>query len=188
MKRTLWRVGFFAACFAASASAQGTDAEREAAYAVSIARVADSAIRRLDFFPARAQLRVQLLFVGPRDSTAVLFAEISRRSLAAAMSVDEISSRFEQSKVPEDLGSLHGELVSSLHAARTALDHLSSSANACQVDPTSVLRCQTPFTSASSALSSAYDRYLKARGKIRDQVADTQTVLPEFIVASRGKP
>ena len=160
----------------------GEVAHEEAAYAVSITRVADSAIHRLDFFPARSQLRVQMLFMtaGGRDSANPVFFEISRRSLGAAMVVDEVGSRFESIRAPEDLRRLHAELVSSLHAARAALDHLAASANACQLDVRSVQRCQSPFTAASSALGEAYKRYLDTRVKIRDQIVDTQTVLPDF--------
>lgn len=157
-------------------------AREEAAYAMSITRVADSAIHRLDFFPARSQLRVQMLFMtaSGRDSDNPVFSDISRRSLGAAMVVDEIGSRFEGIRAPEDLRRLHADLVSSLHAARAALDRLAASANACQLDVTSVQRCQSPFTAASSALGEAYKRYLDTRVKIRDQIVDTQTVLPEF--------
>jgi len=155
-------------------------AREEAAYATSITRVADSAIHRLDFFPARSQLRVQMLFMTPRDSAGVLFVEIGRRSLGAAMVVDEIGSRFESVRAPDDLRQLHAQMVASLHAARSALDRLAASANACQYDVTSVQRCQAPFTAASSALGQAYKRYLETRVKIRDQIVDTQTVLPDF--------
>jgi hypothetical protein len=44
----------------------------------------------------------------------------------------------------------------------------------------STQRCQSPFTSASTALSEAYKRYLDTRVKIREQIRDTQTELPEF--------
>lgn len=155
-------------------------AQEEAAYAISITRVADSAIHRLDFFPARSQLRVQMLFMSGRDSDNPVFVEISRRSLGAAMVLDDIGSRFEGIRAPEDLRRLHADLVSSLNAARTALDRLAASANACQVDVTSVQRCQAPFTSASSAVGQAYKRYLDIRLRIKEQIRDTQTVLPEF--------
>lgn len=161
-------------------------AHEEAAYAASIARVADSAIHRLDFFPARTQLRVQMLFM-TRDSANPVFSEISRRSLGAAMGVDEIASRFEGIRAPEDLRRLHADLVASLHAARTALDRLAASANACQVDVSSVQRCQSPFTAASSALGQAYKRYLDTRVKIKDQIIDTQTVLPDFKLPAPAK-
>jgi hypothetical protein len=162
--------------------AQGISVEiahEEAAYAVSIMHVADSAIHRLDFFPARSQLRVQMLFM-TRESANPVFSDVGHRSLGAALVVDEIATSFEGIHAPEDLRRLHAELVSSLHAARAALDRLSASANACQVDVSSVQRCQSPFTAASSALSQAYKRYLDARVKIKEQIADTQTVLPDF--------
>jgi hypothetical protein len=154
-------------------------AHEEAAYAVSIMHVADSAIHRLDFFPARSQLRVQMLFMTSESANPV-FSEIGSRSLGAALVVDEIATSFEGIRAPDDLRRLHAELVSSLHAARAALDRLAASANACQVDVSSVQRCQSPFTAASSALGQAYKRYLDTRVKIKEQIADTQTLLPDF--------
>jgi hypothetical protein len=159
----------------------------EAAYAASIANVADSAIHRLDFFPARAQLRVQMMFMSPSDSAVAVFYEVARRSNEAAYRVDDIASRFEATPVPDDLGALHADLVKALHAARSALDRLARSSAACQTNVTSIGRCQTPFTSASSAVAQAYKKYLTARAKIGDQIRDTHTVLPEFAVAS-GRP
>ncbi|MEP6495909.1 MAG: hypothetical protein ABJF01_24730 [bacterium] len=180
--------GAFAPIYAQASPTTPVDAAREeAAYASSITHVADSAIHRLDFFPARSQLRVQMLFMTPRDSASVLFVEIGRRSLGAAMVVDEIGSRFEGVHAPDDLRQLHAEMVSSLHAARAALDRLAASANACQFDLSSVQRCQAPFTSASSALGQAYKRYLDTRVKIRDQIVDTQTILPEFKMPGNAK-
>lgn len=166
---------------------QPTEVERETAYASSIVHVADSAIRRLDFFPARAQLRVQMLFLAPGDSAPLLFREVARRAADARDRLDDISSRFERTGVPEDLGALHHDLVGSLRSARTALDRLTASANACLVDATSVVRCQSPFTSASSAVGDAYRKYLDARAKIREQILDTQTLLPEFVVSTGGR-
>jgi hypothetical protein len=160
--------------------AVASPAGEEAEYARLITQVADSAIRRLDFFPARAQMRVQMLFMTPSDSLGALFSMIGERSIGAAMDVDEATGRFEIFKAPDDLSRLHADLVSSLRAARAALDHLRAASNACRVDVTSIQRCQTPFTSASTALTKAYQRYLDTRIKIRDQIADTQTVLPEF--------
>ncbi|MDB4873850.1 MAG: hypothetical protein JWM41_296 [Gemmatimonadetes bacterium] len=154
-------------------------AREEAVYAQSIIHIADSAIHRLDFFPVRAQVRIQMMFAA-RDSAGVLFFEIARRSEGAALVVDDIVSRFAGVRAPDDLRAMHAELVGSLRAARAALDRLSAAAMACQADPSTVLRCQTPFTSASTALGKAYRRYLDARFKIRDQITDTRTVLPEF--------
>jgi hypothetical protein len=163
----------------AQTPAAGDPAHEEAVYAQSIIQIADSAIHRLDFFPVRAQVRIQMMFAA-RDSAGALFFEIARRSESAALVVDDIVSRFAGVRAPDDLRALHAELVGSLRAARAALDRLSASATACQADPSAVLRCQTPFTSASSALGKAYRRYLDARFKIRDQITDTRTVLPEF--------
>jgi hypothetical protein len=155
------------------------EAAREEAYARSVTQIADSGIHRLDFFPVRAQVHVQMVFAA-RDSVGVLFLEIGRRSETAAMTVDDVVNRFAAIRPPGDLHALHAELLRSLRSARSALDRLSAAAMACQSDPSATLRCQTPFTSASTALSVAYTRYLDARGRIRKQITDTQTVLPEF--------
>jgi hypothetical protein len=157
-------------------------AAREAAYAARVSSVADSAIHRLDFFPSRAQLRLQLLFLAPPDSTAMVFGEIARRGTAAAQRVDEIAADFEQTPVPDDLTKLHADLVASLHAARSALDRLALSANNCLADATSITRCQTPLTGASSAVTQAYQRYLSTRARIREQIRDTRTELAKFSV------
>jgi hypothetical protein len=159
------------------------DAKREAEYAVSIARVADSAIHRLDFFPARFQVRAQMLFLGRVDSAGPMFAALSARSLSAALDVDDVSEAFERTLVPVDLSTLHHQLVGALHAARAALDHLSRSASACAADASSVSRCQAPFTAASSAVGQAYARYLDTRRRIADQITDTKTLLPAFVTA-----
>jgi len=152
----------------------------EAVYARVIETVADSAIHRLDFFPARSQTRVQLLFLSANDSIAVLFADLGRRSLGAAVAVDEMIGRFATTGVPDDLHGLHAELISALGAARSALDRLAAASAGCQMAVSSMQRCQSPFTSASTALTTAYKRYLDARVKIREQIRDTQTDLPEF--------
>ncbi|MFI5229769.1 MAG: hypothetical protein ACHQWU_11920, partial [Gemmatimonadales bacterium] len=167
-----------------SGQSPGGEATREAEYALSIAQVADSAIHRLDFFPARFQLRAQMLFLGRADSAAVVFAALSARSMAAAVAVDDVSSDFERTLVPGDLGELHHELVGALHAARGSLDRLSRSANACAADASSLSRCQSPFAAASIALGQAYAHYLEARQRIANQIADTKTVLPAFVTAS----
>jgi len=157
----------------------------EAEYALAVARVADRGIHHLDFFPARAQLRVQMIFLAPRDSAAAIFAEIERRSIDAGTAIDDISFRFEKTPVPDDLHVLHGALLTSLRSARAALDRLGIAASACERDPSSVSRCQTPITSASSAVAQAYSRYLDVRGRIASQVSDTRTTLPAFAVSSR---
>jgi hypothetical protein len=162
------------------AQAARDSARQEKDYANVIETVADSAIHRLDFFPARAQTRAQLLFVSPSDSVAVLFAELGRRSLSAAVVVDEMIGRFNATTVPDDLRSLHRDLISALGAARASLDRLAAASAGCQLSVSSMQRCQSPFTSASTALSDAYGRYLAARIKIREQIRDTETDLAEF--------
>ena len=171
----------------AQAPPRSSDAEREAAYAASVAQVADSAIRRLDFFPARAQVRAQMLLLTPHDSAVAIFSEIARRSRDAAQSLDEIAQRFESTPVPDDLGELHRRLLGALRDARTALGRLERASSGCVVDLSSAARCQGAFSSASTALAQSYARYLDVRLKIRDQITDTQTVLPEFRLASRGR-
>ncbi len=171
----------------AQAPSRPTDAEREAAYATSVAKVADSAIRRLDFFPARAQVRAQMLLLTPHDSAVAILSEITRRSRDAAQSLDEIAQHFESTSVPDDLGDLHRRLLAALRDAGTALTRLERASSACMIDPSSSTRCQGAFGSASSAVAQAYTRYLDVRAKIRDQITDTQTVLPEFRLANRGR-
>jgi hypothetical protein len=174
------------ASFSATARAQTPrdtprDAAREeAVYAKVIENIADSAIHRLDFFPTRSQTRVQMLFLSANDSVSVLFADLGRRSIGAALAVDQMLGRFGTVLVPNDLHDLHAELTSALTAARSALDRLSAAATGCQMSVSSVQRCQAPFTSASSAVTVAYKRYLDARLKLREQIRDTQTELPEF--------
>lgn len=179
--RSLW-CGTIASLAAASLGAQTPrDAARdEAQYAKVIENVADSAIHRLDFFPTRSQTRVQLLFLSANDSVAVLFADLGRRSLGAALSVDELIGRLGSTVIPDDLHDLHTQLMSALSAARSALDRLAAASAGCQMAVSSMQRCQSPFTSASTALTDAYKRYLDARVKIREQIRDTQTELPEF--------
>ena len=168
------------------------ESRREAEYALSVERIADSAIHRLDFFPARLQLRAQMLFLGRRDTAAVVFAALSARSTAAALAVDDVVSAFEGTPVPDDLRQLHGQLLGALRAARAALDRLSRSAEQCAVDQGSVSRCQAPLTSASIAMGKAYARYLDTRRRIAEQILDTKTLLPAFATASarseRGVP
>jgi hypothetical protein len=152
----------------------------EARYARVIETTADSAIHRLDFFPVRSQTRVQLLFLSPSDSVAVLFADLGRRSLGAAVAVDQMIGRVGSAIVPDDLRDLHTELMSALRAARSALDRLAAASAGCQTGVSSLQRCQSPFTSASTAVTDAYAHYLDTRVKIRDQIRDTQTDLAEF--------
>lgn len=152
----------------------------EAAYAATVTRVADSAIHWLDFFPVRSQVRVQMLFSVGRDSLSGMFDAIGARSALAANAVDEMMRRFGGVAAPSDLRELHADLMLALRDARVALDRLASSAGACRIDAHSVSRCQSPFASASSAVDRAYERYLATRVKIRDQVRDTETMLPDF--------
>jgi hypothetical protein len=167
---------------AASLGAQSAPdlVREEATYAATITRVADSAIHWLDFFPVRSQVRVQMLFSAAPDSTSALFDALSRRSAAAATLIDDMMRQFGGVATPSDLRELHADLMLALRDARAALDRLSSSAGACRLDARSVSRCQSPFASASSAVDRAYARYLATRVKIRDQVRDTETVLPDF--------
>src|SRR5581483_9867806 len=109
---------------------------------------------------------VQMMFLAPRDTAAAIFFEIARRSELAANGIDETASRFERTDVPSDLDALHHALLASLYAARSALDRLGGAAHACELDATSLSRCQTPFTSASSAVAEAYRRYLDTRARI----------------------
>ena len=153
----------------------------ERAYASAVSAIGDSIIHRLDFFPDRAQLRVQMAFVSsPNALVAVPFDEIAEMSAAVAVAVDEGVERFAAIVVPHDLRSLHAELMKSLRSATAAADPLTLAARACSTAPASIQRCQTPFTAASSQLSSAYKDYRAVRTKIASQVLDTQTHLSEF--------
>jgi hypothetical protein len=125
-----------AALLVASAALAGAQTPRdsvrdEATYARAIETVADSAIHRLDFFPARSQTRVQLLFLAANDTVAVLFADLGRRSLGAAVVVDQMIGQFGAVLVPEDLRGLHRDLLTALTAARSALDRLAWCSEVC---------------------------------------------------------
>jgi molybdopterin-guanine dinucleotide biosynthesis protein A len=160
--------------------------QQERVYASAVATLADSAIHRLDFFPARAQLRVQTAFLSAQsEATSVPFAELAAIGAAAALAIDEGAQRFKAVAVPADLTALHGALVSSLSAATRAADRLAAAASACQASMMSIERCQTPFAAASSRLLESYKAYLAARSKIGSQILDTQTHLAEFKVAAR---
>lgn len=87
--------------------------------------------------------------------------------------------------MPDDLHALHAALLGSIRSARGALDRLGAAAAACELDTTSMSRCQSPFTAASSAVAQAYARYLDVRGRIAAQVTDTQTTLPTFVLSAR---
>ena len=158
----------------------------ERAYATAVAAIADRAIHRLDFFPARAQLRVQTAFLSsPNDTAAVPFAQLASISATAASAIDEDTQRFAGVAVPDDLKGLHRDLMNSLRAAVAAADRLAAAAAACRASTVSIQRCQSPFTSASSKLSTAYRDYLATRAKIAAQILDTNTQLIAFKVASR---
>jgi hypothetical protein len=162
-----------------SAGASGDLVAEERAYVAAVGTIADSAARRLDFFPTRAQLRVQAAFLLPSDD-AVPFDDLAARGDAASVAIDAALERFADVHVPEDLKSLNAELVKALNDATQASVNLTAAAHACQVSMTSVNRCQVPFSSASSKLAASYKHYLGARAKIGAQVLDTGTHLSEF--------
>jgi hypothetical protein len=155
-------------------------ARREAAYAQAIATLADSAIRQLDFFPAKVQLRVQMAFLDPARSASVPFDQLAARSSTAADVVGDIGDRIDGLTPPGDLAPLHAALAESLRDARGALAQLATTAETCRGAAESVARCQAPFTSASSQLARAYKRYLATRARIGEQITDTGTILPRF--------
>jgi len=151
----------------------------ERAYALAVGAIADSAIRRLDFFPTRAQLRVQAAFMTPSDAP-LPFDDLAARGDAASVAIDVALDKFVEVHVPEDLKPLNAELVKALQDATRASANLTAAARSCQVSMLSVNRCQVPFTSASSRLAESYKRYLGARARIGAQVLDTDTHLQEF--------
>jgi hypothetical protein len=155
-------------------------ARREAAYAQAIAMLADSAIRQLDFFPAKVQLRVQLAFLDPARSASVPFDQLAAQSSTAADVMGDIGDRIDGLTPPGDLAPLHAALAESLRDARGALAQLATTAQTCRGAAESVARCQAPFTSASSQLARAYKRYLATRARIGEQITDTGTILPRF--------
>jgi hypothetical protein len=160
-------------------------ARAESAYARAVATLGDSAVHRLDFFPARAQLRVQLAFLDPRAASVVPFGALARLSADAAPAVADLADRLGGVAAPADLDALHASLRTALDDATAALTHLAAAATACAADAGSVARCQAPFTEASSRLARAYARYLDARRRVRDRITDTGTVLPAFDAPSR---
>lgn len=155
-------------------------ARAEAEYARAVASIGDSAIRQLDFFPERSQLRVQMAFLDPRSAVRVPFDELAARSGVAVDVVGTLNDRLGGLRPPSDLTGLHSALSTSLRDARDALARLASAAETCRAESASVARCQAPFTSASSDLARAYKRYLAARARIGDQIVDTGTILPRF--------
>jgi len=153
----------------------------ERAYVAAVGTVGDSAIRRLDFFPTRAQLRIQTAFLSPSADAGVPFDDLASRSDAAAQGIDVALERLAGVVVPRDLKTLNAELVNALKDATRATSSLSRAAYACHQSIASVDHCQVPFSGASSRLAKSYDRYLGARDKIRTQVLDTDTHLSEFV-------
>lgn len=170
---------------AASLRAQGarsTDSlvAREQAYARAIESFGDSAIRRLDFFPASTQLRVQTAFSDGRAPRAVNFSALRERSAEASLELDEIIHLLETTLAPEDLSGFHRSMLEALRRAEAGLTHLARASAGCESSPGSLQHCQSPFTAASSEVAGAYGRYLAVRNRIREQIIDTGTLLAEF--------
>ena len=152
----------------------------ERAYVAAVATIADSAIRRLDFFPARAQVRMQTAFLASSGDSSIPFDDLAARGDAAAVAMDMAVERLAVTAVPHDLKELHSKLVNALKDGTRASASLTSAARACQVSMASVERCQAPFSSASSRMAMSYKHYVDARARIRAQVLDTDTHLAEF--------
>jgi len=152
----------------------------ERAYVAAVATIADSAIRRLDFFPARAQLRVQTAFLGPAANASIPFDDLASRGDAAALAIDMAVERLAAAPVPRDLKELNLRLINALKDATRASALLTTAAHACQMSVASVERCQAPFSAASSRMAMSYKRYVDVRSRIRAQVLDTDTHLGEF--------
>lgn len=152
----------------------------ERAYAVAIATIADSAIHRLDFFPGRAQLRVQTAFLSPTPDAAIPFDDLAARGNAASVEIDAAVERLSTAPVPHDLKELSTKLLGALKDATRASWSLTTAAHACGQSIASVERCQVPFSSASSRVAESYKRYVDVRAKIRSQVLDTDTHLDDF--------
>lgn len=152
----------------------------ERAYAAAVATIADGAMHRLDFFPARAQLRVQTAFMAPAPDASIPFDDLATRGSAAAMEIDVAVERLAAVSVPGDLKALNTRLVNALKDATRASSSLTAAAHACQQSMTSVDHCQVPFSSASSRVAESYKHYIEARAKIRAQVLDTDTHLEDF--------
>jgi hypothetical protein len=157
----------------------GGQVAEERAYVAAVGMIADSAVHRLDFFPTRAQLRVQAAFLMPSEDQ-LPFDDLAARGDAASVAIDAALDRFAGVRVPDDLKSLNAELVTALRDATKASANLTVAAHACQVSMISINRCQVPFSSASSRLAASYKHYLGARAKIGAQVLDTDTHLPDF--------
>jgi len=152
----------------------------ERAYAFAIATVADSAIHRLDFFPARAQLKVQTAFLTASSEATVPFDDLAARGDAASIQIDDAVERLASVRVPADLRGLNTQLVKTLKGATKATASLTAAAHSCQVSMTSVDRCQVAFSAASSRVAESYKRYIEVRAKIRAQILDTDTHIDDF--------
>jgi len=152
----------------------------ERAYVTAVATIGDSGIRRLDFFPARAQLRVQTAFLAPAGDASIPFDELAARGDAAAVAMDLAVERLAVTSVPGDLKELHSKLVNALKDGTRASASLTTAARACQMSVASVERCQAPFSAASSRMAMSYKHYVDVRNRIRAQVLDTDTHLGEF--------
>jgi hypothetical protein len=152
----------------------------ERAYALAVGTIGDSAIHALDFFPARAQLRIQTAFLNPSLDLSIPFDDLAARSLAASQAIGGALERMAVVSIPRDLKDLNAELVKALNSATRASVALTTAAHACQMSVTSVERCQVPFSSASSRMAESYKRYVGARAKIRAQILDTDTHLADF--------
>jgi hypothetical protein len=152
----------------------------ERRYVAAVGTIGDSAIRRLDFFPARAQLRVQSAFLSTSNGAQVPFEDLAARSDAAAQAIDAAVERLTDVTVPRDLESLNIELVRALRDALRASAALTQAAYACRMSIESVERCQAPFSGASARLVKAYEHYLLVRDRIREKVLDTDTHMTPF--------
>jgi hypothetical protein len=152
----------------------------ERRYVAAVGTIGDSAIRRLDFFPTRAQLRIQTAFISSSNGTQVPFDDLASRSDAAAQAIDAAVEQLAGVVVPRDLAALNAELVEALKDATRAGASLTHAAYACQLSMSSVERCQVPFSGASTRLAKSYERYLAVRDRIREKVLDTDTHMIPF--------
>ena len=157
----------------------------ESAYARAVTALSDSALRQRDFFPERVQLRLQTALLDAREAPAVPFGALAQRAAYAARAVSALAEQFDAVAVPADLGAYHAAALAALRDEAGALGLLAAAAAACEADARSELRCRTPLTDASIRLSRAGRRYLDARRRIRDQITDTGTLLPELVASGR---
>jgi hypothetical protein len=155
----------------------------EGEYAVRLAAIGDAAIHRLDFFPAKAQLRLQMALADPRSLAGVPFRALADRASRAATALQDDADHFETVTPSEDLAPLHRALIDVLRNAGDAAAHLANAAAACEADRASDVHCATPIAAASSELARTYRRYIDVRRRIADQVTDTGTRLIAFTPA-----